>query len=294
MDSIHFDDDKNNSAHQFIYQIDVNLFFHPWNMDLNTFFFSKLMRSIIIVAFMLKVSPLPGIRELESFEWLTDDGESRPTIKMIDQNETIMLPLQEAPYCRLWKTHKCDCFILRRGLDKSYMERASFVKCNEKVRGSLVSMTNYFEIAPKEMSDKHTIKEIKLEKNFGSSDVKVQIDETEKDGVNFKYLKPLPEYGNLLDNETGFVVCLFAVSELVFETISELSIDSYLQNLVNDASRYFIELDLMIVYGGWTLALLDDTHVNDKVTFNITRGGGYKYDKGQYYDIVVLFAPGKI
>lgn len=244
---------------------------------------------------VLQISPLTESEKLESFEWLTGKDKRRPTLKIGIQNETIVIPLQEAPYCRLWKTQKCNCFILKNDLNGS-LERASFVECDGKVRGDFIYMNNYFQIdqdrSGEQIGEKFLLKDNLTSVSDGKKNLKIKANHTDR--KKFKYFKPFPEYGQLLSNETGFVICLFVVSRIVFETIPEETIDIYLQNLISGASRYFIELGLLIVYGGWTLAFPNETIVDYSVIGEFMGGEIYKYDENGTSDVVILFAIGKI
>lgn len=238
--------------------------------------------------------------DLESLEWLTKDGERKPTLKIVVHGETIELPLRDAPFCHLLETKKCDCFILRKAKNGSKWEIASFVRCDDNVRGDFMNSSHYFEIAPKKdgKPGEHIIKNHIQEENVTETSMEMPDNMTRNqpldDQIDFKYLKPFPEYGQLFENETGYITVIFVVSTLLFEFVPEGDVDQYLQNYVNDANQYMSQLNMLIIYRGWMTALLNDSSSDLRAgILFITRNRYLSYDNESIHDALFYISPGK-
>lgn len=252
--------------------------------------------SIFILLFVSKLVSHVIIDDLDSFEWLTKDGERRPTLKIAVHGETIELPLRDAPFCHLSETKKCDCFILKKEGNSSKWNIASFVKCGDNVRGDFMNSSHYFEIAPKKEGEpgQHIIKNHLQGNDSIETPPEVPHDKQEGNWNTFKYLKPLPEYGQLFENETGFLYIKFVVSKRVFRYRPESEIDEFLQNYVNGANQYLSKLNLLIVYRGWIQALPNDTEMTRQIIVNFVQEERHLlYDKEGVNDAVILIGPGE-
>lgn len=262
-----------------------------------------LVKLLAVFLFLLSiVSSQTEIREIEYFKWLDNDDKSKPILEICILNGTLIIPLREAPFCRPWKTHKCECYILRKTLrNESSWSVGSFVKCKEGIQGEFMNSSGYFTMEPKGEGEKmvHTMRIFK--KNFTAENLTIgkwpNMKKYQRNWKNLKFLKPLSEYGELQANETAFITCLFVISNLITDTLQmpKFYEDAYLQNLVNVANQFYKELNLLIINLGWTKAL--SNHVSIRGANASTK---FVYEEFHNYvdernpDVVVLNAPGEL
>lgn len=264
----------------------------------NTKFSTSLMHLLLLILTPEDVLQ-SEIIEPQAFEWLEMDDKSRPNLKIMIHNESFTIPLQEAPFCLQEKTKKCNCFIRKRDEDVSHPYVASFINCGGKIRGHFIDLDYYYEIFPKDggKSGEHRVKSVLTHSQENYTEIFGDLSKGQEDhkyNESFKYLKPLPEYGELFANETGYIYIKFVVSELIFGSIPDTEIDTYLQNYVNSINQFMVQLNFLVIYQGWTPSLGPET---DPTAESIAAFLGERfliYDKENILNAVVLFGPGEM
>ncbi|XP_074596219.1 zinc metalloproteinase-disintegrin-like EoMP06 [Brevipalpus obovatus] len=198
------------------------------------------------------------LEKSNTVNWNTDDGDKIPTIEIGFEGEVFKIPLREAPFCHLWETHKCLCYMLRKDRNSSDWSLASFSYCGGDIGGHFLNSTDYFEIETigTGSSREFNVTKFPTTENYTEWIIDDVGDEEEMPNIrksSFHYFKPLSE-SRLRDYETGFLSCLFVIDRRIFRFQRKKKIDFFLQNLINDANEFLHEFSFVAVYRGWKLA----------------------------------------
>ncbi|XP_074596220.1 zinc metalloproteinase-disintegrin-like EoMP06 [Brevipalpus obovatus] len=250
------------------------------------------MRSVLIFLTTVYISRVQ-LDESNTVDWNTDDGDKIPTIEIGFEGEVFKIPLREAPFCHLWETHKCLCYMLRKDWNSSDWISATFSYCNGDIGGHFLNSTDYFEIETfgTGSSREFNVTKFPTPENYTEWIIDDVGDEEEMSNItesSAHYFKPLSESG-LRNHETGFISCVFVLDKRIFDYEPRDSIDFFLQNLINDANEFLYEFNFLAVYRGWKLAEDTDFSFPSIVDF-IAKRHRYYIDKDTH-NVVTLFTP---
>lgn len=227
--------------------------------------------------------------------WITKEADKSVLEIMIDEDQNLTIPLQGAPFCRLWVTHKCDCYVLDQ-FEQSNWTMAFFSYCDGTIRGSFTNERDSFKIFPKNFPEndatlsnfQHNMKKIPLTHEHTKisslgNDTLPWPGGTDDHVIESKPSLRRPELDPFNDME--YIKVFFAVDKKISDRHENL--DYYLQSLVSVASQYYQNSGYVLVYQGWKTA--KSTGWDAVVPYISGYDYSYYQEGGEDSDIIVLF-----
>ncbi|XP_074604228.1 zinc metalloproteinase-disintegrin-like BITM06A [Brevipalpus obovatus] len=252
----------------------------------------------LILSIVSSVSPADDLWNEQSDiqpNWITNDRGDKPVLGISIDDQNFTIPLRGAPFCRLWVTHKCDCYVLDQ-YEKSNWTMAFFSYCNGTIRGSLTNKREFYKIFPKNLPEKgkdssgqHHLKKFPLideQSKIPSldNDTLPWPDGTEDHEIESELSLRRPEMEPYYGME--YIKVFFAVDANIKRRHGN-SLDYYLQSLVSLGSQYYQEEGYLLVYQGWKTAKSNEW----SAVMPFVLGYDYSYYQGDVSDsdIIVLF-----